>query len=136
MIDISSLKRRKDMLEEVMLEKKVWAVIGANQDREKYGNMIYRKLKAKGYEVYAVNPMYETVEGDMCYKDLSSLPKLPEVLDMVVSPKRGKPVLKEAAQLGIRYIWLQPGTYDDELMKLIEELGLEAVQACVLVATR
>lgn len=124
------------MLEEKMLEKKVWAVVGANQDREKYGNMIYRKLKTRGYEAYAVNPMYETIEGDKCYKDLSSLPKVPEVIDMVVSPKRGKSVVEEAAQLGIRYIWLQPGTYDDELLKRIDELGLEAVQACVLVATR
>lgn len=124
------------MLEEKILEKKVWAVVGANQDPEKYGNMIYRKLKTRGYEVYAVNPMYETIEGDKCYKDISSLPKVPEVIDMVVSPKRGKLVLEEAAQLGIRYIWLQPETYDDELLKLIDELGLEAVQACVLVATR
>jgi predicted CoA-binding protein len=124
------------MLEEKMLEKKVWVVVGANQDREKYGNMIYRKLKTRGYEVYAVNPMYDEIEGDRCFKDLSSLPKLPEVIDMVVSPKRGKPVLEEAARLGIRYVWLQPGTYDDELLKLVGELGLEAVQACVLVATR
>lgn len=124
------------MLEEKILEKKVWAVVGANQDPEKYGNMIYRKLKTRGYEVYAVNPMCETIEGDKCFKDLSSLPKVPEVIDMVVSPKRGRPILEEAAKLGIRYIWLQPGTYDDELLKRIDELGLEAVQACVLVATR
>jgi predicted CoA-binding protein len=124
------------MLEEKMLEKKVWAVVGANQDHEKYGNMIYRKLKARGYEVYPVNPMYDTVEGDKCYKDISSIPKVPEVLNMVVSPKRGKPIIEEAAKLGIRYIWLQPGTYDDELLKRINELGLEQVQACVLVAAR
>jgi predicted CoA-binding protein len=63
------------MLEEMMLDRKVWAVVGANENPEKYGNMIYRKLRAKGYEVYPVNPNYETVEGDKCYKDLSSLPK-------------------------------------------------------------
>lgn len=124
------------MLEETMLEKKVWAVVGANQDHEKYGNMIYRKLKARGYEVYPVNPMYDTVEGDKCYKDISSMPKVPEVLNMVVSPKRGRSVIEEAAKLGVKYIWLQPGTYNDELLKLINELGLEQVQACVLVAAR
>jgi len=97
------------MLEEIMLEKKVWAVVGANQNPEKYGNMIYRKLKVKGYEVYAVNPNYDTIEKDKCYKDLSSLPVVPEVIDMVVSPKRGILVLEEASNLGIRYIWLQPG---------------------------
>jgi len=122
-------------LEETMLEKKVWAVIGANQRQDKYGNMIYRRLKSKGYEVYAVNPVYDEVEGDKCYKDLSSLPKVPEVINMVVSPKRGKAFLEEAASLDVNYVWLQPGTYDDEIMKQIEDLGLKAVQACVLVAT-
>lgn len=122
------------MLEEMMLEKKVWAVVGANDNPQKYGNMIYRKLKANGYRVYPVNPLYETIEGDKCYKDLASLPDKPEVIDMVVSPKRGIPVINEAAELGIKNIWLQPGTYNDELMKLIDEKGLTAVQACVLVA--
>jgi uncharacterized protein len=131
---------RKDelyiMLEELMLEKKVWAVVGANQKPDKYGNMIYRKLKLRGYEVYAVNPVYDKIEGDRCYKDLSSLPKLPDVIDMVVSPKRAKPVIEEAAKLGIKYIWFQPGTYDDETLEMANKLNLEAVQACVLVATR
>jgi len=124
------------MLEELMLEKKVWAVVGANQDAEKYGNMIYRKLKARGYEVYAVNPVYDIVEGDKCYKDLSLLPVVPDVIDMVVSPKRGYAIIEEAAKLGIKYIWLQPGTYDDKLLERINELGLQSVLACVLVALR
>ncbi|WP_024834292.1 CoA-binding protein [Ruminiclostridium josui] len=124
------------MTEEQMLEKKVWAVVGANQDPEKYGNKIYKKLKNSGYEVYPVNPGYETVEGDKCYKDLSSLPKKPEVIDMVVSPKIGKSVIEEAAKLGIKNIWLQPGTYNDELLKRINELELDTVMACVLVALR
>jgi uncharacterized protein len=122
------------MLEEKMLEKKIWAVVGANQDQEKFGNMIYRKLKKRGYQVYAINPMYESVERDKCYKDLSSLPVIPEVIDMVVSPKRGKAIIEEAARLGINYIWLQPGTHDSELIKQISDLGLQSVQACVLVA--
>lgn len=124
------------MLEKLMLGKKVWAVIGANQNPEKYGNMIYKKLKQRGYEVYAVNPLYDTVEGDRCYKDLSSLPKVPDVIDMVVTPKRSKTYVEEAARLGIKYIWFQPGTYDDEVLELARKLGLETVQACVLVATR
>ncbi len=124
------------MKEEEMLGKKVWAVVGANEDPEKYGNKIYKKLKTSGYQVFPVNPNYETIEGDRCYKDLSSLPQLPEVIDMVVSPKRGKAVIEEAARLGIRDIWLQPGTYDDELMQLIAKNGQNAVQSCVLVALR
>jgi predicted CoA-binding protein len=124
------------MLEELMLEKKVWAVVGANQNPDKYGNMIYKRLKSRGYEVYAINSLYATVEGDQCYKDLASLPKLPEVINMVVSPKRAKPIVEEASKLGVQYIWFQPGTYDDEVLELAKNLGMKIVQACVLVATR
>ena len=124
------------MLEEKMLEKKVWAVVGANQNEKKYGNMIYRKLKLRGYIVFAVNPLYDLIDGDLCYENLSSLPQKPDVVDMVVTPKRSKQVLEEAKKLGIKYIWFQPGTYDDEVLKLAKDLDFEFVQACVLVATR
>lgn len=119
---------------ETMLQKKIWAVIGANDNPDKFGNIIYRKLKDEGYEVYPVNPLYSEVEGDKCYPDLRSIPEKPEVLDMVVSPKRGKAFIEEAAELGIEYIWLQPGTYDQELLALIKDKQLTAIQSCVLVA--
>jgi predicted CoA-binding protein len=122
--------------EEIMLKKRVWAVVGANENPEKFGNRIYKKLISRGYTVYPVNPKYETLEGNPCYKDLSSLPQKPEVIDMVVSPKRGRPILEEAAALGIEYVWFQPGTYDDEILKLVEANGQKHVLACVLVALR
>ena len=119
-----------------LLKKKIWAVVGANQNPEKYGNKIYKRLKEKGYEVFAVNPMYDEVEGDTCYKDLSSLPELPDVVNIVVSPQRAIAVLEEAAKLGIKYIWFQPGTHDEQTQKKVKELGLKAVYACILVATQ
>ncbi|MDD4493187.1 MAG: CoA-binding protein [Eubacteriales bacterium] len=123
------------MSEKLMLGKKVWAVVGVSKDPAKYGNMIYKRLKSRGYEVFAINPTCDTVDGDKCYNNLSSLPKLPEVINMVVSPERAKPVLEEAAKLGVTYIWFQPGTFNDEILEMSKKLGLEAVQACVLVAT-
>ena len=123
-------------IKESMLAKKVWAVIGANDDPDKFGNIIYKKLKAEGYTVFPVNPLYTEVEGDKCYPDLASLPEMPEVLDMVVSPKRGKAFIEEAARLGIQNIWLQPGTYDQELLAMIKEKELTGIQACVLVELR
>lgn len=124
------------MNEEMMLEKNVWAVVGASENKDKYGYKIYKKLKARGYKVYPINPNYETVDGDKCYKNLSEMPEKPEVIDMVVAPKHGMKTIEEASELGIKNIWLQPSTYNDELMSLIEEKELTAVQACVLVALR
>ncbi|WP_114296981.1 CoA-binding protein [Anaerobacterium chartisolvens] len=122
------------MQEEIMLGKKVWAVVGATENTDKFGYKIYKRLKLKGYRVYPVSPNYNEIDGDRCYKDLSSLPEMPEVIDMVVSPAKGIAVIDEAASLGIKNIWLQPGTYNNELMAAINEKGLNAVQACVLVA--
>lgn len=124
------------MVEEMMLEKKVWAVVGATENTDKYGYMIYKKLRDRGYKVYPVNPNYESIQGDKCYKSLKDIPEVPEVIDMVVAPKHGMRVIEEAAELGIKNIWLQPGTHNDKVMELIEEKGLTAVKACVLVALR
>ena len=70
--------------------------------------------------------------GNLCYPDLKSLPRKPDVINMVVTPKRGKAIIEEAAELGIKNIWFQPGTYDNELLEMVKEKGLNAVQACVL----
>lgn len=121
-------------MEEKMLEKKVWAVVGANENAEKYGNMIYKKLKTFGYKVYPVNPKYQVIEGDKCYSNLSLLPEKPDVINMVVSPNIGKTVIEEAANLGVENIWLQPGTYNDEIINLIDKKGINAVKACVLMS--
>ncbi len=123
-------------MEKQLLSKKTWAVVGANRNSEKYGNMIYKKLKEQGYKVFAVNPMYESIEGDTCYKDLSSLPKKPDVINMVVSPTRALPILEEAAALGIKYVWFQPGTHDESTQDKIAELELEAIYACILVVLK
>lgn len=123
------------MSKEIMLEKKVWAVIGANQNPDKFGNKIYKRLKNKGYEVYPINPIYETIDGDISYKNLSSLPEVPDVINMVVAPEKGKSFIEEAAKLGVKYIWFQPGTFDKEVFQLVKNYDMAAIQACVLVAT-
>ncbi|MCG8501491.1 MAG: CoA-binding protein [Firmicutes bacterium] len=122
------------MREEALLKLKNWAVVGATANEEKYGYKIYKKLKSKGYRTYPVNPNYQEIEGDRCYAGLSELPEVPDVIDMVVAPKHGIKVVEEAAKLGIKNIWLQPGTVSDELLQLAEEKGIHTVQACVLVA--
>lgn len=124
-------------LKEQMLSKKVWAVVGANDKKDKFGYKIYKTLKDNNYEVYPISPNYEEIEGDKCYKDLKSLPVKPDVIDMVVNPKVGKAVVEEAGELGIENIWFQPGTADGEIVKLAKEKIKNVVeQGCVLVELR
>ncbi len=117
-----------------MLDKKVWAVVGATDNKAKFGNKIYKKLKRFGYEVYPVNPMYKTVDGDVCYENLAALPKKVDCIDVVVAPERSKSVLAEAIELGIENIWFQPGTFTPEIVEASEVAGLNTIYLnCVLV---
>lgn len=123
------------MLRDRMLKFSNWVVVGASQDPGKFGNQIYRRLKQCGYQVAAVNPNYQVIDGDPCYPNLSVLPTLPDVLNLVVNPHLSALFLEEAARLGIHYIWFQPGTYNDAVLAHANMLGLEWLCDCVLVAT-
>lgn len=117
-----------------MLEKKKWAVVGAHPNSEKYGNKIYKKLLEFNYEVIPVNPVYKEVEGVKTYESLMDLPEKVDCINVVVSPKRAIQVVKDAVELGIKYIWFQPGAFDETVIDLAESSGLEVVfHACVLV---
>jgi len=117
-----------------MLSKKVWAVVGVTPKKEKFGYKIWKLLKAKGYQVYAVNPKYDEIEGDKCYSSLKALPSVPEVVDLVVPPSLSLQVVDEANDLGIKYLWFQPGTSDIDVLNKVKALGITAINDCVLVA--
>lgn len=124
-----------EKIKEEMLDKKVWAVVGATPNQSKFGYKIFKKLKDKGYEVYGINPIHDELDGEKLYKSISDLPVKPDCVDMVVSPKRSKPMVEEIADSGIEYVWFQPGTFDEETIDLAEEKNLKFVYYdCVLVA--
>lgn len=117
-----------------MLDMKKWAVVGAHPKPDKFGNKIYNKLVKFGYDVTPVNPVYDTVEGVKTVKSLMDVEGEIECINVVVSPKRAIQVVKDAVELGIKYIWFQPGAFDETVIDLAENAGLEVVfHACVLV---
>jgi predicted CoA-binding protein len=110
------------------------AVIGATDRPAKYGGIIYRDLKRKGYRVFGVNPYRETVDGDPCWKTVLDLPETPSIADFVIPAKRGLEVLEECEQAGIRNIWLQPGAESPELMARLDSGPFDwLAHACIMV---
>lgn len=124
------------MTPQELMKKKIWAVVGATTDKERYGYKIYKELKDAGYKVYPISPKYDEIDGDKAYKSIRNLPEKPEVVDFVVNPKIGIGIVKECINLGVKNIWLQPGTVSDEILTLAKEKGINVVEACVLVALR
>lgn len=113
------------------------ALVGANDDPGKYGSVIYRDLKSKGYAVFAVNPNRDTVDGDPAYKSLADLPQPPTIVNFVVPPHISLQVLAEAKELGYMLVWMQPGSSSPEVRSYIESNGFESlIDACIMVQTR
>lgn len=118
--------------------RRVWAVVGASQNRRKYGNIIYRTLRERGYTVYPVNLTEQVVEGDSVYPDVTALPPGVEVLDIVIPPPRVPRVLDQAKAAGITRIWLQPGAESPAVIAHAQSLGMQVIAGgpCALVETR
>ncbi len=118
--------------------RRTWAVVGASDNRAKFGNRIYRVLRERGYTVYPVNPTLPTVEGDTAYPDIAALPAGVEVLDIVIPPQRVPPVLDQAKAAGITRIWLQPGAESPDVIAHAAALGLDVIAGgpCAMVEAR
>jgi uncharacterized protein len=109
------------------LGSKSFAVVGVSHNKDKFGNYIYRELKAKGRTVYPVNPSLDMAEGDRCFAGLGALPEKPEAVVMVVQPAATLPILEEMARLGIKRAWLQQGADSPEGEAKAKDLGIELV---------
>jgi hypothetical protein len=72
-------------------------------------NVVYQRLRQRGYQVFAVNPNADTVEGDRCYHDLGSIPGGVEAVVIATRPELAEATMRECAELGIRQVWMHRG---------------------------
>jgi uncharacterized protein len=122
---------------DVLKENRVYAVVGATRNKDKYGYQIFRILADYGYRVYAVNPNYDSIEEYPCFPSLADLPEKPDVAVTVVPPDITEKVIGEADRLGIQTIWMPPGSGSEAALRRCEECRLEHVdEACVILAVK
>lgn len=123
-----------DIMQLLSDDATVVAVVGATDSPGKYGGIIYRDLKRKGYRVVPVNPYRDEVDGDRCYPTLADIPEPPTLVDFVVPPERTLQVLEECLRLGITRVWVQPGAADDRVRAFVASNGFDAIiDACIMV---
>jgi uncharacterized protein len=122
----------QDLIKEFMAQKK-FAVVGATDNPEKYGNQIVKNLIKRGYEVYPVNPRLKELEGLTCYPGLSDIPVKVDVVDFVVPPAATEVILKQCKELGLSHIWLQPGSENETTIGYCHDNNLKVVHSvCVM----
>ena len=92
------------------LASKRVAVTGVSRAAKGHGsNAVYQRLRARGYDVYAVNPNADRVEGDRCYPDLASIPGGVEAVVIGTRPELAEDAVRQCVDLGIKHVWMHRG---------------------------
>jgi predicted CoA-binding protein len=89
------------------LANKRIAVTGVSRKPQGHGsNIVYQRLRDRGYDVFAVNPNADQVEGDTCYHDLASIPGGVEAVVIGTKPETARATMEECERLGIKQVWM------------------------------
>jgi predicted CoA-binding protein len=120
------------LIDDFISSKRI-AVVGMSRSGKKFGNMAAKELKSKGYEIMSVHPDAKEIDGITCYPDLKSLSGKVDGVWISIPPKNVPPVLEEAAQIGLKNIWLQQGAWSKEVQQTIDQLSLPVVsKKCIM----
>ena len=113
----------KQAATEFLANKRV-AVTGVSREPKDHGsNVVYKRLRDRGYEVVAVNPNAEEVEGDRCYHDLASIPGGVDAVVIATRPETAEQTMRECADLGIKHVWMHRGPGAGSVSAAAAEFG-------------
>lgn len=108
------------------------AVTGVSRSPKDHGaNVVYQRLRDRGYEVLAVNPNADAVEGDRAYRDLTSIPGHVDGVVIGTAPRHAGGTVRECIDLGIDHVWFHrgpgKGSVDDEAVGVARAAGLTVI---------
>lgn len=120
----------QEAAQEFLAQKRI-AVAGVSRQGDTAANVVYKKLRSAGYEVFPVNPNAAEVEGDRCYPNLAAIPGGVEGVVIATAPGVAAQLVQECSVLGIKRLWMHrsfgQGSVDDEAVRLCRELGLAVI---------
>ena len=124
---IDSLKDKNNLI----------ALVGASNDKNKYGNKILLDLLSKNYNVVPINQKEDTIAGLKAYTKVQDLPSRPSIINFVVPPEIGLDVTKELVEEGYDHFWYQPGAESEDLTNLLTQKNKDFIDdKCIMVVTR
>ena len=113
----------KEAAAEFLAHRRV-AVTGVSRTPKTHGsNTVYKRLRDRGYDVFAVNPNAAEVEGDRSYKDLSSIPGGIEAVVIGTRPELAEQTMQECAELGIEHVWMHWGAGGSSVSRAATDYG-------------
>lgn len=120
---------------EVLKNSKIFAVLGATSNKEKFGYKIFEALQEANYQVFPVNPKYQAINNIACFPSLRLLPEKPEVVVTAVPPEVTLKTVEECYELAIPTIWMPPGSWSEEAVAKARLYGLKVIYDRCLIIT-
>jgi predicted CoA-binding protein len=108
-------------------------VLGATPKADRYAFLAMQRLLQHGYEAIPVNPAFEEVLGQRCFKGVGDVPSPFDTLTVYVGAARSTPLIPEIVKAQPRRIILNPGAENSQLAVEAESAGIEVVEGCTLV---
>lgn len=120
----------REAAEEFLSQRRI-AVAGVSRDSKQPANLIYRRLRDAGHEVFAVNPNADEVEGDHCYKHISDIGETVDGVVVVTPAEASATVVEECAAAGVPRVWLHrglgPGSMSDDAIDAARRHGIAVI---------
>jgi len=126
------MKATKKQIEQFLSSRKI-AIAGVSRDPKKFGAVVMKELRQKGFDVYPINPNCEVIHGDPCFPSVTALP--PDIRNLLVLTPKAQTfqVVKEAVGKGITNIWVQQMSDTREAVDLLSQSNVNAItRQCIL----
>ncbi len=109
------------------------AFVGVSASGKKFGNVLFKELSIKGYELLPVHPSAKEIQGKACAPSLKELDGEVDGLILCVPPEKSEQVVREAAEAGIKRVWMQQGAQSDAAVQFCRDHDIAEVHGrCLL----
>ncbi len=116
-----------DNIEEQLTNSRTIAVVGISLNPERPSYYVSKYMQEQGYRIIPVNPLIEEALGEKSYPDLKSVPEPIDMVDVFRRSELVGPVVDEAIEVGVKYIWMQDGVINEEAAAKAEAAGIPVV---------
>ena len=113
-----------------MLEKPNWAVIGDVLNPAKPASQVVASLKGNGKTVHLINPRDSSGQ---CHAGLRDVGQPIDCVDLCINSVEGLKQMQQAAELGIKKVFIQPGAESPDILAFARDKDIEVFQGCVMV---
>ena len=116
-----------ELVEEQLRNSKTIAVVGLSDNPARDSHRVARYLQSQGYRIIPVNPMIEETLGEKSYPNLKAVPEPIDMVDIFRRSELVPPVVDEAIEIGVKYIWMQDGVIHQDSAAKAEAAGIPVV---------